>query len=313
MKIELKSLSFALAIMLVGVGCSSSTSSKKVENSEFKEARKLVNSLGSYSTGSRAKNSQKNSLGEEAGFSVVEDESLSSPMVVDVEGNIKEGGLFKFVNKEGHHVEIESKDQNVMVIKVDLNGDGNFSEDEIIVDKFSPIEVTPPSEHEHSVYGDELKRKLEAAEGSVDFVPDSEPILVRIDLVEGNYIYPVEMQRVNATGGATVGSGGGVTYYYGDKEISKEEMQQIQKEYEENERRRSEYRAKVNKENIEEFIAKNSIAKNDSIKNAIEAGFSHFELSLTKQEIKDLADTNRAWIYAITLPIDMGTDDTLEE
>lgn len=291
MKTKLRSLSLVLAVVLVSVGCSNDNAS---ENSEFKDARVLVDSLGAYSAVNKAKNSQTDSLGERAGFSVADDYDFSNPMVVDTKGNIEKGGLFKFVNKEGHDVELESKDENVVIIKVDLNGDGHFSEEEIIVDKFEQ-KSPPPMPSKHSMYGDDLKTKLETA-------ADDEEILVRIDLVEVNYIYPVEMQTVSSTAGASVDGSGNVTYFYGGKEISKIEMDKIQEKWGANDRRQNLYRAKVNKENIEEFLLANNIAENDSIKNAMESGFGNFQLSLTKQEIKDLADANKDWIFAMTLP-----------
>jgi len=78
-------------------------------------------------------------------------------------------------------------------------------------------------------------------------------------------------------------------------------MQQIQKRYEANQKRRNLYRAKVIRDDIEEFLLANNIAKNDSIKRSIEEGIRRFQLSLTKQEIKDLANANKDWISAIDL------------
>jgi len=292
--------SLVLTVMLIGFGCSSDG---VVENKQFKDARSLVDSLASYSETNKAKDSQTQSLGESSGFAVADDYNFSHPMVLDNEGNLEKGGIFRFVNKEGHDVELEAQDENVVLIKVDLNGDGQFSEDEIITDKFKPVQITPPhgGSIASSIFGDALKAKLDAVEGSANYVADDEKILVEISLFEPDFIYPVEIQTVNATGGASVDGNGNVTYFYNGKEVSKEQMQLIQKRYEANQKRRNLYRAKVIRDDIEEFLLANNIAKNDSIKHSIEEGIRRFQLSLTKQEIKDLANANKDWISAIDL------------
>jgi len=288
----MKILSLVLVALLAG--CSSD--SKVNEEKEVKDARDVVASLGKYSHTRNKTNTQDSSLGESFGYEAAMDAD-ALPMMLDHKNNLKSGGVMRFINYENHLVELESKDDNVVIIKVDLDGDDTFSESEVFVEKFEPMQVPLPTEVNGGVIiEDDLKSLLET-------LGDDDSLIVRIDLEEPNFIFPLELQPVNASssGSANV-QGGEVTYTYNGKVVSKAEMDKIQEEYEEKRRKRSLYRASAIQENIKSFLEKNSIEENDYIKNALEGGFNNIQLELTKKELLALIGANEDLIFALSLP-----------
>ncbi len=286
MKTNIKYISLAVAIMIAYTGCNSTTNT--TENSELKSAKNLVKSLGNY----RA--SQSSLLGDDSGFAVAEADAISNPIALDYDGNIQPGGILELVNKEGHKVRIESKENNAVAIMIDLDGDQKFDTDEIFLDTYDPV-VLPPEGVNDGIVGADLKARLET-------MAEDESIEVNLYLKEADYIYPIALRMPNSTGGASVDGQGGVTYSYNDKEISEEEFLKIEKKYRENEKKQAIYRAKLNRERVQEFLQKHHIEINSGIQEALDEGNTHFNLTLTKQEINALKESSSTEIDAIILP-----------
>lgn len=76
--------------------------------------------------------SGKEKIGESAYFTVdTSYDASKTPFKEDQNADLQKGGLFKYKDKENHKVELEVTDTNIVTVRVDSDGDGKFSIDEI--------------------------------------------------------------------------------------------------------------------------------------------------------------------------------------
>ncbi len=76
--------------------------------------------------------SGKEKIGDSAYFTVdTSYDASATPFKEDKDENLQKGGLFKYKDKNNHKVELEVTDTNIVTVRVDSDGDGSFSSDEI--------------------------------------------------------------------------------------------------------------------------------------------------------------------------------------
>ncbi len=297
MFVKTKLYSLVLAVLLVGFGCNGDKD--KVVPKEIEDAKKLAQSLGeNYRSKLSTTSDSKTSLDESEGFRADSsyDGQLDTPMIIDIDGNLQKGGIFKFINEENNQVVIEVTDTNVFTIRVDLNGDGEFSANEVVVEKFDTgffsgggsgggySDINPINQND--IMGDSLKKLLDLEVGENGYIGDDEKIRVVIFLLTHEPIF----QSKPYSASASMSSDGTATYFYDGDEKRRQEMN-----------RQSEVRAKYNKEALNAFLDKNSLQRTDAINEALENGTDNFMVELTKSEIKKIYADNKKTILHIGL------------
>jgi len=289
---KLKDVSLSMVIMITTIGCGGNSTS---ENNELRDARTLTKQIGKSKSSVNLTSVSDESSRSKLGFAVNGENGFSMPVAKDM---LENNGIIKLTNKEGHQVVVELTDNNTATIKVDLNANGKFSKNEIVTDVYEPDTLPPVIKHD--IYGDTLKEKMSNAS-------ENEKILLRVQLTEsmGPDAYPDDQDNTKSTNSnnnpdskANTNDKNNGTHFYERRPLTEEEKQKIQEE----EQKMQLYRSSKNKELLKKFFTKNNIAYNDSIKNALNKGLLNFQISLTKQEIKDLVKTNKDWIVAITIP-----------
>ncbi len=308
MFVKIKLYLLVLAVLLVGFGCNGDKD--KVASKEIEDAKKLAQSLGeNYRSKLSTTSYSKSSLDKSEGFSLDSSYNgqLDTPMIIDIDGNLQKGGIFKFINEENNQVVIEVTDTNIFTIRVDLNGDGEFSANEVVVEKFdteffsgggsgggySDINPIKPDD----IMGDSLKKLLDLGVGENGYIGDDEKIGVEILLLTYEPIFQSKSHSENVSN-VFMGSDG---YFYNGKEVSKEFMDEIDEKRRQEMNRQSEIRAKYNKEALNAFLDKNSLQRTDAINKALENGRDNFIVELTKSEIKKIYADNKKTILYIGL------------
>ena len=269
MKKSIFSIFFVSLLLFATSGCKDDT----LMIPELQDAKKLakaIRSKGNYF------------LSKEDGFTIDSTyDYYLSPMVIDAQGVLQKGGLFKFINRENHQVTIEATDINEFTIKVDLDANKIFGVDETIIYKFDPSLDRKKEE----LYSHKLKTLLNFTVENSGYVSDDEKIEIDIYLHIIKPIFPTA--HLSATFG------------------SPEYLQEIKKEKIEREKRKKIY-AQIKKETVEAFIQKNNIPKNESISYAIDNTRAGFTINLTKNEIEKLAQTNEKNISRMSLNYGIG-------
>ena len=76
--------------------------------------------------------SGKEKIGNSAYFTVDPAYDASkTPFHEDANGNLLKGGRFRYKDSQNHKVELEVTDTNIVTVRVDGDGDGRFSDDEV--------------------------------------------------------------------------------------------------------------------------------------------------------------------------------------
>ena len=164
MKKSIFSIFFVSLLLFATSGCKDDT----LMIPELQDAKKLakaIRSKGNYF------------LSKEDGFTIDSTyDYYLSPMVIDAQGVLQKGGLFKFINRENHQVTIEATDINEFTIKVDLDANKIFGVDETIIYKFDPSLDRKKEE----LYSHKLKTLLNFTVENSGYVSDDEKIEIDI-------------------------------------------------------------------------------------------------------------------------------------
>ncbi len=279
MQIKLKSFSLITAILLTGFGCGGGNNSTPKNIAEFDDAKKLVNSLGSK----RSNSTSSSYMVDSENFTIDSNyDYYQTPMIIGADGNLQKGGLLKFTDKKDREVIIEATDTNKVVIKIDLNNDGIFTEDEMIMDVYNPLpeglDSEPRAKTIDDIISNNLKKTLNLQPEDEGYIHNDEKIEVKIFLEINGLIFPVDPDTIS---------------------LSDEHLEEIN--------RQNAMVDKLKKETLEAFIEKNNLTEDEYINQALEESSDSFVIALTKNEIREIAKTNLNTISAITYKnVDVG-------
>jgi hypothetical protein len=59
-------------------------------------------------------------------------DASKTPMILDNQGNIEEGGIFKYINSKNEHIILEAVEKNKIKISTDTDGDGKIEDSKIV-------------------------------------------------------------------------------------------------------------------------------------------------------------------------------------
>ncbi len=318
---KLVKLSLALVVSLMVVGCgNSSKSSEKpnvsdtqiVQSSTFDKIESLGHSImrGSSSNKSLVFNKDKSGFKDEKSPADIFNEgsfmvdssydSSSTPIVIDQKGNILKGGFLQYLDEDKHKVVIEVTENNVVLYKIDINNDNLFSDSEVRVEKFDggiygelPIEGS-----NKSIYGTSLEEILNAKKGESAYVDENKliDIIIIVKVPEPN-IVDNETHNISSSND----SFGNSSYFDNGMEVTKEELEEIEKKINNEKKEYYKLQKDLNREALRKIFEDNNLEINESMQFSLDEGKDTFEIQFTKSEIKTFVDKNRDFILGIEL------------